>query len=140
MTPSATLQRAVIYHFALVDARRLTAHEEVDEDHLVELTAEILRDGILRQPVLVDSESGVILDGHHRVRALKTLGCSLIPAYLVDYLDSGIEVWPRRPGIPVDKEGVVKAGLSGLPYPPKTTRHEWPLPPEARPVSLSSLK
>ncbi|MGE5486001.1 MAG: ParB N-terminal domain-containing protein [Ignavibacteriales bacterium] len=128
------------YRFALVEARTLMPHEEVDEGHLRELTEEIRRDGVLRQPVVVDARSGVILDGHHRVRALKGLGCTLIPAYLVDYSDAGIVVWPRRAEIPVSKESVVRTGLSGRPYPPKTSRHEWPCAPVACPVSLSSLK
>jgi len=40
----------------------------------------------------------VILDGHHRVSALRLLGCALTPVYLVDYEHPSIKVtrWRHR--------------------------------------------
>jgi len=90
--------------------------------------------------VVVDRVSFVILDGHHRVLALQRLGCGLIPAYLVDYSDPGIVVWPRRREIPVSKESVIASGLCGRLYPPKTSRHEWAYPLNERPVPLALLR
>ncbi|NPV70958.1 MAG: ParB N-terminal domain-containing protein [Firmicutes bacterium] len=128
-----------LFRFRLLRLCGLKAHEHVDQRHLLELADEIRRDGELRQPVLVDERSMVILDGHHRVAALKRLGCLLVPSYLVDYSDDQITVWPRRPDIPITKQNVVRMGLNGTLYPPKTSRHEWPLIPPPAPVPLERL-
>ncbi|MCR4397562.1 MAG: ParB N-terminal domain-containing protein [Firmicutes bacterium] len=127
------------YRFALLEIDRLRPHEQVDERRLEELQKEIDRDGVVRQPIMVESQSMVILDGHHRVRALARLGCTVVPSYLVDYSDPGVAVYPRRPGIPVDKESVVRIGLGGTPYPPRTSRHVWARAPHPRPVALALL-
>ena len=125
--------------FGIVSVMALVPHEQIIEDHLQELLETICRDGVLRQPVIVDRASMVILDGHHRVSAMKRLSCPLIPAYLVDYSDPSIVVHPRRADIPVDKESVVRTGLRGIPYPPLTSRHEWPSAPDCCPVALADL-
>lgn len=124
---------------ALVDASALLAHEEVEEDRLQELAQEIQIAGELREPVLVDRRTMVILDGHHRVKVLRSLGCSVIPAYLVDYQDSSIQVKTRRPDIAVDKEEVVKRGLEGSPFPPRTSLHMMTLVLHPRAISISRL-
>lgn len=125
--------------FGIVNVTGLIPHEQIMEDHLRELLETIRHDGVLRQPVIVDRASMVILDGHHRVSAIKRLSCPLIPAYLVDYNDPSIVVHPRRADIPVDKESVVRTGLGGIPYPPLTSRHEWPSAPDCCPVALADL-
>jgi hypothetical protein len=125
--------------FCLVDLGLLRRHEDVDTLALQALTAEILRDGLLRHPIVVDSSSLVILDGHHRVSALRDLGCRVVPAYLVDYRDPGITVGPWRPELPVTKDDVIRAGVLGRPYPPKTSRHAIEPPLAARPVLLAEL-
>ncbi len=135
---AATDRPAFRVAFGLVELCSLLRHEETLPGHLAELTDEIARDGELRCPIVVDRRSLVILDGHHRARALENLGCTLAPVYLVDYLDPGICVVARRPDIPVTKEAVVRTGLSGIPYPPKTSRHVLPgdLPPRATRLAL----
>ncbi len=95
----------------------------VVEEKVYELSYVISVDGVLKYPILVDSKTMVILDGHHRVEALKLLGCSLVPAILVDYDDSCVSVSSWRPGVVVTKEMVRASGLLGLLMPPKTSRH-----------------
>lgn len=58
----------------------LVPHEQIIEDHLQELLETVWRDGVLRQPVIMDRASMVILDEHHRVSAMTRLSCPLIPA------------------------------------------------------------
>jgi ParB-like chromosome segregation protein Spo0J len=82
---AAQEQACGIYSFALVETAALVPHEEVDQERLLLLVKQIARDGALFSPVMVDRSSMVILDGHHRVNALKLLGCILTPVYLVDY-------------------------------------------------------
>lgn len=125
--------------FGLVEAAALLPHERVEPDRLTRLIEEIRRDGCLREPVLVDRGSLVILDGHHRVQALRTLGCRLVPVYLVDYRSTAVRVGPWRADVPVDKDSVVARGLAGTPYPPRTSRHVLEGPVRRRPLDLRLL-
>jgi len=74
--------------------------EEIEKLHLSEdfiprilkqLSREI-KQGICRHPIIVDKETHVVLDGTHRVAALKHLGYKLAPACLVDYNNPSIQV------------------------------------------------
>jgi hypothetical protein len=77
--------------------RLLLLHEETIPDRVVELKAAFSRDGVARDPVIVDRDSAVVLDGMHRVAALGELRCSYIPGCSVDYMDPSIRVavWYR---------------------------------------------
>src|SRR6267143_6270921 len=77
MTPSP--------RFAVVELKRLHGHERIRPALLKELTEQIRRDGSLKRPILVAERDLVILDGHHRAEAMRSLGCAKIPAYLVDF-------------------------------------------------------
>lgn len=125
---------------ALVHHSGLKPHEMVDPFHLRKLLEEIKRDGFLFFPVMVDRSSLVVLDGHHRVSALISLGCQMIPAYLVDYNDDSIQVSSWRENFEVSKDEVILRGLSGKPFPPKTSKHTWPWSIPRCPFPLSILK
>lgn len=101
----------------------LKSHEQIVEDHVKELMDDIKKRGILIKPILVDAKTMIILDGHHRVEALRRLGRKLIPAVLVDYDDECVTVSSWRPEWKVSKDLVRRAGLSGRLLPPKTSRH-----------------
>ncbi len=78
---------------AAVDLDRVLLHEAFIPEYLERLTAEIKKDGCLNNPIIVDSESLLILDGVHRAAALKKLGCKWVPALLVDYGHPLIQVF-----------------------------------------------
>ena len=84
-------------HLKIVDINSLFLHEETIPEMLEKLAAEIRMDEALRHPVIVDKESFVVLDGMHRVAALKLLSCRRIPACLVNYKSPSISVgaWYR---------------------------------------------
>ena len=80
----------------LVEAVSLRGHEEVIPDNLETRTSKLLRKGFYK-PIIVDRESMVILDGHHKWTAAKSLGLARVPVIMVDYLvDEGVlvDVWP----------------------------------------------
>ncbi len=62
----------------------LIPHEDVLESRVREIVEDIKVRG-LKYPIVVDRESRIIIDGHHRVEAFKRLGITKIPAVLVDY-------------------------------------------------------
>jgi len=108
---------------ALLPLEALRPHENINEEHLRSLMSEIVKDGVLRKPILVDFKTLVILDGHHRVEALRRLGARVIPAFLVDYSSDRIVVSTWRKGWRVTKKDVLRAGLTGAKMPFKTSRH-----------------
>jgi S-sulfo-L-cysteine synthase (O-acetyl-L-serine-dependent) len=106
----------------LVELQKLRSHERINKEYYIKLLEEIKQNRVVK-PIIVDSKSYVILDGHHRAAILKALGYSTIPAFLIDYMSKKIKVYPGRDNYPVDKKLVVEKGLSGKLFPPKTTRH-----------------
>ncbi len=84
-------------HLKILDINSLFLHEETIPKALQRLTAEIERDNIVKHPIIVDEVSFVVLDGMHRVAALKKLNCKRIPVCLVDYKNPSITVgaWYR---------------------------------------------
>lgn len=81
----------------LSPSNTLFMHEETISDRVAELKDSFLRDGVVKDPVVVDANSCVVLDGMHRVAALRELRCFCIPVCAVDYLNPSIKVgvWYR---------------------------------------------
>jgi len=84
----------------------------------------------------------VILDGHHRVEAVRALGARRIPAYIVDYFSDVVQLstWPDAVVSVVTKEDVIRRGRTGDLFPPKTSRHTLTIELEDRPTDLDDLR
>jgi hypothetical protein len=118
----------------VVPIDKLKPHEKGSALYLKLIRKELLKDGMLRYPIIADEKTMVILDGTHRWLALKSLGCTLIPAILVNARqDSRIRIGTRRihryqydsnPKITADN--VISAALEGRLMEPKSTRHFFP--------------
>ena len=123
--------------FELVPLRRLRGHEEHEADRVDELMAEIRRAGAFVEPIWVARDTWVILNGHHRVEALRRLGAKRIPAWVFDYESDIIRVERWRGGSPMPKSDVVRRSTQGRPFPPKSTRHRVTvdLPPKSVPLA-----
>jgi len=119
---------------AIVPIDELKPHERGSPLYLKLIRKELLKDGVLRYPIIADEETLVILDGMHRWLALKSLGYTLIPAILVNARqDPEIRIGKRRihryvddsqPKITMNR--VISAALSGRLMKPKSTRHFFP--------------
>jgi hypothetical protein len=81
----------------LLNIQELFIHEEIIPELLEKLVQTIRNDGHIKHPIIVDSSSYVVLDGMHRIAALKKLSCIRIPACMVDYMNPSItvECWYR---------------------------------------------
>ena len=117
--------------FQLVPIDRLRSHEEIDEAKVEELLRELGRTKRFLEPIWVARESNVILNGHHRVEALRRLGAHRVPAWVVDYHSPAVKLDRWEPGPPIEKEEVVRRAHGRELFPPKTTKHriEVDLPP-----------
>jgi len=57
-------------------------HERIRKNHLRKLAKEIKSDDYINNPTIVDKNTMIILDGHHRFNAIKFLGLTSSPVYL----------------------------------------------------------
>ena len=111
------------YQLALLPINALKPHEMVIEERVRRLIEDLLRTWILRRPILVDDSTYIVLDGHHRLEALRRIGARRIVAVLIDYDSEQVEVSSWRLDVHVDKDTVRMAGLTGKLLPPRTSRH-----------------
>jgi len=139
---SRPARRTPSVRFEVLEIGRLHGHERVRPALLQELTDQIRKDGYLRRPILVADVDFVILDGHHRVEAVRALGARRIPAYLVDYFSDIVQLgtWPDAVVSVVTKDDVIRRGRTGDLFPPKTSRHTLTIQLEDRPTDLDDLR
>jgi len=85
------------FQIKLVELGKLRIHEEIIPELLDSMVDEIKSNGMLRHPIIADMNTLVVLDGMHRVAALKKIKCRYVPACLVDYDSPKVKVgcWYR---------------------------------------------
>jgi L-serine kinase (ATP) / ParB family transcriptional regulator, heme-responsive regulator len=95
----------------LVELERLILHEAHDEDRLASLRGRIEAEREQRNPVIVSSQGDccLVLDGAHRVRALRELGCCFVLAQFVEPPERA-ESWAHL----LEVEGVGLDMFSGI--------------------------
>ena len=76
----------------IVDLKELFLHEEVVPNLLKRLMKEFEKSYFMLHPIIIDKRSRVVLDGTHRVQALRKLGFKHILACEVDYAHPAILV------------------------------------------------
>ncbi|HLD25181.1 MAG TPA: ParB N-terminal domain-containing protein [Patescibacteria group bacterium] len=126
----------------LVDIQKLIQHERVHLARLKEVRKALRKEGVVRRPVIVDQATNIILDGHHRVQALKVLGAKCVPVAYVRYQDARVRVYMRRKDILMKliKKYVVETVKSNDLFPSKTTRHLIHDRPTMKPMLVESLR
>jgi hypothetical protein len=72
----------------LIDIDKLFGHEQVVRPQVDFLKTNLKRLGYFFRPILVVKKHNVVLDGHHRVEALKELGGLRIPCIEIEYQDN----------------------------------------------------
>jgi len=125
--------------FVLVPLHRLRAHEQVVPSKVRALEDELRREGIFVDPIWVARGTGVILNGHHRVAALRKLGARRIPAWVLDYESDLVRLERWTPGPPISKKEVVRRAREGKLFSPQTTRHRLAVELPRRPTPLAQL-
>ena len=83
---------------ALKKISDLKPHEETVAEDLKKLVNALKENPVLRHPIIADRRTGIVLDGTHRLAAIKQLECNFIPSALVDYDDPQITIerWFRQ--------------------------------------------
>ena len=117
----------------IYEINKLKPLEKVFPNHLSILSNMIKSSTKVLSPIIADKETGIILDGSHRYIFFLKEGYLTVPVKLIDYKDEHIRVGTHLmhrhiidsdPGI--SKNEVIKRGLTGNTYPPRTTRHFFP--------------
>ena len=100
---------------AIVETEGLLLHAETIPAALEWMIGALEEDGVQKSPVIVDRETLVVLDGMHRVTALRNLGCRFTCVCLVDYMDPRIRAdrWCRVVSQPISI-GALEERFSGL--------------------------
>lgn len=76
----------------LKKTEELRPHEETVQEDLNGILRALQTSPVLRHPIIADTASGAVLDGTHRLAALKQLGCRRIPAALIDYQNPLVQI------------------------------------------------
>jgi L-serine kinase (ADP) len=105
-----------------LNPNRLKQHEEIDKARLRRVVR-AMRSGGLRKALAADERTLVLLDGTHRLEAMRRLGARSVPVLLLDYMSDDIVVNPGAGKTAYSKQAVLDAGLSRKKLPPKSTRH-----------------
>ena len=122
--------------------------EKVFVYHLKNLSKMISEEGVVQTPIIADKKHGIVLDGSHRYIFFLMNGYKEVPVKFVDYDNEHIRVGSRlihrhliQDKIKISKKEVVRRGLRGELFPPRTTRHFFPFRKNERiNVPLDSLK
>ena len=85
------------FQLDLVRTDELLIHEEVLENAVKNIEANITRMGIRYDPIVIDEKTSVVLDGTHRTAVARMLKLRFVLAMKVDYFDNRIQlgVWNR---------------------------------------------
>lgn len=104
----------------IVPIQKCLMHEGVREEFVEQIASQIKTDGFLKNPIIVTKHQNryVILDGMHRLAAIKKLKVPDILVYEVDYFSGEALLDP-----PFTKEEVLKRALYQDLLPPKSTHH-----------------
>lgn len=76
----------------IVEVDSLVPHEDVEQYRLSRILRDIKLAGHLTKPIIVDDRKGVVIDGHHRLRALSLLGVRYVPVVEANYRDDIVDV------------------------------------------------
>ena len=123
----------------MVAVEKLRHIEDFDPERVACLKEKLLRDGVWNVPIIVEKNSGLVLDGQHRMEAAKALGYRRLPAICVGYDE--VKVWSLRREIRLSQSAVLRKTKSGEIYPYKTVKHKFDFAvPDDLGIALDALK
>lgn len=80
----------------------LRPHEETIPENVQTVASEMMKDGIQKDPIIIDRESATVLDGMHRLAAFVSLRVENAVCCSVDYSSKTVTLhrWARVYGVP----------------------------------------
>lgn len=86
----------------------LLPHEQTMSHNLKRLKEAMLNIGKIVDPILVDRESNLVIDGNHRKKVLEIIECPFAPVQTVDYMRKDITVGTWWPSVPLKPDEIFK--------------------------------
>lgn len=132
--------------FKLLETSKLRPIEKINPAHFQAIEEDLLRTGIMNQPLIVDGVTMAVLDGSHRYAFLVKHGFLYAPVILCDYDDESIFVgnhlghrFEFDQSKWISKQHVRATAFSKVLYEPRTTRHFFPFRKQSIPTKLTEL-
>lgn len=123
----------------IIDIESIYPHEHTDNNHVKLLKEKILTDGYWTKPIIVDKNSQILMDGHHRLEVAKSLNLNNIPCYELSYNSNNIEIKSWSDNHTINYHDIISMVKRKKYYPIKTTRHIFKMfIPETK-IALSTL-
>ncbi|MEW6035470.1 MAG: hypothetical protein AB1529_02555 [Candidatus Micrarchaeota archaeon] len=88
------------------EVKQLLSHEQVISYNLKRLKEAMLNIGQLVDPLIVDKNSGVVLDGNHRLKVLEIIECPHATCQVVDYQSDLISVGTWYPVVALSPDEI----------------------------------
>jgi len=98
----------------LIPLAQLIPHEETVPHLSDKLSRRMIHDSVQRDPILVDEESKIVLDGMHRLESLKRMGVPKAVCSLVDYMGDGVKLFRWFRFVENPRESLVSEMLTEL--------------------------
>jgi hypothetical protein len=86
----------------------LLSHEQTISKNLKRLKEGMLNIGHLVDPLIVDGETNVVLDGNHRLKVLEIIECPNSACQVVDYKDPEIKVGTWVPMVKKEPDEIIR--------------------------------
>ncbi|AJI56769.1 cytidyltransferase-like domain protein [Francisella philomiragia] len=135
------------YDFKIIPISLLKPLELVYPSHFKNIEKLILKDGVIKRPIIIDAKYNIVLDGSHRYAFLLKYGFKYAPVIVVNYDDDSIFVgnhlshrYLTDENLKISKSQVVSKALNENLFNARTTRHFFPFRKKDYPVSLSQLE
>lgn len=108
----------------------LKPHEHHFIERLCTVREHVIVDNHWTKPIVVDAQTGIVADGHHRRQLALADGYKYIPAVLINYNDSDDVVIKKGHGAEateelIDPQEIIDTVLIGELMPKKYTRHQF---------------
>lgn len=76
----------------VVEIKSLLPHEDINSKRLIRTLKAIKSEEGLMKPIIIDSKKGIVIDGHHRLKALMLLGVKYVPVLVADYYKDIVDI------------------------------------------------
>ena len=134
-------------NYEIVPISKLIPLEKVFPTHLKNLEKMIDKDGFILKALIVDVNTGIVLDGSHRYVYFLKRGFKTVPVHWIDYTNENVRVGTRLGhrflvdgNTILNKKECKKHALTGNLLSPRTTRHFFPFRKIDIALPLSQLK
>ncbi|MFL2639414.1 MAG: ParB N-terminal domain-containing protein [Flavobacteriaceae bacterium] len=119
---SISFSKNLVKEIGLINSSSIFPHEKVisEKNKLLINYLESFNNSIIISSILCCSKSMVIIDGHHRFFALKSIGFEKIPVTFLNYFSDEIKTDKNNS---ISKNSIIKSGLEKNFLEPKSTNH-----------------